>query len=266
MNGLRDMLQQELERIHHLKDIEEKRLEKLSDLKGKLRISSRRNEVMYYHRIPGGRANGEYIPKKQIETAARLAQKTYDEKVLEIVKKREQQFSRILRDYEDNEVENIYLKECLHRKELIKPVEPTWEQKVEQWLSIPFQGKPFAENAPNIFTNRGERVRSKSEKILADFFDSLEIPYKYECPLYLKPYGIVYPDFTLLSRRTGKEVYWEHEGMMDQPEYARSAVKKIDLYQSNGIMMGDRLILTFETSMTMLNTGQLKNIMMLYGI
>lgn len=29
---------------------------------------------------------------------------------------------------------------------------------------------------------------------------------------------MVYPDFTFLSRRTGEEIYWEHEGMMDKPD------------------------------------------------
>ena len=50
-------------------------------------------------------------------------------------------------------------------------------------------------------------------------------------------YGIVYPDFTLLSRKTGKEIYWEHEGMMDDQEYARKAVQKIDLINEQIFIM-----------------------------
>lgn len=63
----------------------------------------------------------------------------------------------------------------------------------------------------------------------------------------------MYPDFTFLSKRTGKELYWEHEGRMDDPGYARKAIKKIESYESNGIYVGDRLILTFETETTVLS-------------
>lgn len=104
-----------------------------------------------------------------------------------------------------------------------------------------------------ILNERGERVRSKSEKILADFFYRNRIPYKYECPLHLKNFGMVYPDFTFLSAKTGQEIYWEHDGRMDDPVYAQSAVKKIYAYEENDIYPGERLILTYETEKTVLN-------------
>ena len=75
-----------------------------------------------------------------------------------------------MRDYTDDELENIYLKEHSERQKLIKPVEPTWEQKINEWISKEYDGKEFHENVPVILTERGERVRSKSEKIMADFF------------------------------------------------------------------------------------------------
>lgn len=34
---------------------------------------------------------------------------------------------------------------------------------------------------------------------------------------------------------------------MDNPQYAETAVRKIDTYIRNGIVPGDRLIVTFET-------------------
>lgn len=70
----------------------------------------------------------------------------------------------------------------------------------------------------------------------------------------------MYPDFTFLSLRTGQEIYWEHEGMMDKQEYARSAVRKIELYMKNGIYPGERLILTFETEQSMLNQKILESL------
>ena len=76
--------------------------------------------------------------------------------------------------------------------------------------------------------------------------------------MYLNNVGYVYPDFTFFSPKTMEEIYWEHEGMMDNVEYAQAAVKKIDLYEQNNIFPGERLILTFETSATVINSKLLK--------
>lgn len=183
-----------------------------------------------------------------------LAQKTYNEKLLKYTEKTSKQISRLLENYEDDKVEKIYKSENIKRQKLITPIEPTYGQKIESWMAIQYKGKVFSDSMPVILTNKGIRVRSKSEKILADYFDSLDLVYKYECPLYLNDYGNIYPDFTFLSRKTGREIYWEHEGMMDNPEYARTAIQKIETYEKNGIFPGENLILTFETSMTPINT------------
>lgn len=140
------------------------------------------------------------------------------------------------------------------RQLLVTPVEPIWEKELAKWYDSEYHGKEFYEGTAEIVTEKGERVRSKSEKILADYFYRNNILYQYEKPLYLKGYGTIYPDFTFLSKKTRKEIYWEHEGMMDKPEYAKSAVKKIESYQKNGIHLGERLILTFETELTVLNS------------
>ena len=140
------------------------------------------------------------------------------------------------------------------RQLLVTPVEPIWEKELAKWYDSEYHGKEFYEGTAEIVTEKGERVRSKSEKILADYFYRNNILYQYEKPLYLKGYGTIYPDFTFLSKKTRKEIYWEQEGMMDKPEYAKSAVKKIESYQRNGIHLGERLLLTFETELTVLNS------------
>ena len=123
-----------------------------------------------------------------------------------------------------------------------------------------YKGKEFQEGVPIILTEKGERVRSKSEKIMADYFFRNGIEYKYECPLYLKRTGIIYPDFTFLSEKTGDEIYWEHCGKVDEPLYARSMIRKINAYEDNGIFSGERLILTYETEQTILNTGKIEQL------
>ena len=216
--------------------------------------------MQYYHSTKDGKYNGIYIPKSEQELVKRLAQKDYDEKILSCAQKRLRQIDRILSDYEDDEIEQVYTNQHMERQRLIQPVEPTWEQLVKSWIEEEYEPRGFVDGTPVIYSDRGERVRSKTERSIADFLFKNNIPYKYECPLYLKGYGTVYPDFTILSKKKRKLVYWEHDGKMDDSEYAISAVKKIQTYQNNGIILGENLIVTFETSKTVLNTSSLEGI------
>ena len=229
---------------------------------GRLRISVNQGNVRYYHCVDAGRY--DYIPKDNIQLAQRLAQKNYNDKVIMKATARARLISKCLKGYNDDEIEQLYDKLHPERKSLITPVNPTTRQLEEEWYSAPYTGKAFLSDSSVILTEKGERVRSKSEKILADYFYRNNILYKYEKPLNLIGYGIVYPDFTFFSKKLRKEVYWEHEGMMDKAEYAQSAVKKINSYQLNGIYPGDRLILTFETEQDVLNSRIVAKLVQMY--
>ena len=129
----------------------------------------------------------------------------------------------------------------------------TESQFVESWGSVEYEGKGFRMDLPELYTAKGERVRSKSEVMIADLLNKEAIPYRYEYPLYLKGFDLVYPDFTVLNVKKRKEIYWEHFGMMDDSEYVEKAMKKITVYAQNGIFPGINLIVTFETRKTPLN-------------
>ena len=251
MKGLEKLLFDEQTRLENIVGQVSKRLEHVPE--GTLRLSTSQNYPQYYHCTDENR-RGIYITKNNKNLVKKLAQKAYDEKVLKCAQKRLSQIKRILKDYKDNEIEEIYLKEHDLRKEHIKPIEPTWQKRLELWKATEYRGKEFQESMPVIMTERGERVRSKSEKILADYFFKRGIEYKYECPLYLKGMGIVYPDFTFLSSNSSQEIYWEHNGKMDDPIYAKKAIQKINTYMKNNIFPGERLILTCETQQTILDS------------
>ena len=251
MGGLKKLLNIEQERLER---ILAKAQDELYDVpEGTLRISIDKGCVRFYH---NNQEQGimKYIPKADEKLIQRLAKKDYYEKIERSVKKRLGQISRLLKDYDENEIDKIYNAQHPIRRQIVTPIEPTWEQQLEAWNNRTYEGKIFQEGTIEIYTEKGERVRSKSEKILADYFYRNHIPYKYECPLHLKGYGVVYPDFTFLSYKTRREIYWEHEGRMDDPAYAKNAVKKLLSYSKNGIFPGENLILTFETEQTVLNT------------
>ena len=251
----------EKERLSNYKRIVSERLTNVPE--GRLKISVGSGRTQYYQMLNGKHV---YIPSKDKELARQLAQKSYDSRILKCVNRRLEQIEALLGDYEDSEIEKIYLNDSAERRKLENPVELTYQQKLEKWKATPYNPKGFNSDTAIIMTNSGFRVRSKSEKIMADYFDSKGIVYKYECPLYLKSYGTVYPDFTFLSPKTGEEIYWEHEGMMDNEEYARKAIKKIESYETSGFFPGERLILSFETSESVINMKLIESMVQKYLI
>jgi ABC-type oligopeptide transport system ATPase subunit len=83
-------------------------------------------------------------------------------------------------------------------------------------------------------TSRGEFVRSKSELAIAEKLHGMGIAYVYEQPLNLG--GTTrWPDFTITDDDAGVTYYWEHLGMLSDPQYAARWQKKRDAYLAAGI-------------------------------
>ncbi len=256
MYGLEAMLVDEEERLERIMSICREGLAAAPE--GSLRVFKKGEDSMQCYLVLPGEKNGRYLRKEQADLAQSLAQKMYLKKVLPIAEQEYKLIEKLHAFYADDLISSIYEAEPEPRQTLIRPVEKSWEERVMEWESTCYETKPFQEESPVILTERGERVRSKSEKLLADYFLHHGIPYKYEKPLYLRGYGTVYPDFTLLSKKLQREVYWEHDGKMDDPTYARAAVKKIRTYEKNGFLLGRDVIFTFETEATVLNTGDIE--------
>ena len=122
------------------------------------------------------------------------------------------------------------------------------EQYRALWEQCEYEGKGFDEYAAEIYTERGERVRSKSEKIIADKLYRENIAYRYEYPLNLSNGVVVYPDFTILVEIRRRNIIFEHFGMMDDERYANNAIEKLRMYANSGYHLGDNLFVTMETS------------------
>ncbi len=219
----------------------------ISAPEGCLRICNKGNKTHYYMRTDPKDYNGVYIKNKDFKIAQKLAQKDYDKKVLSHIEKELSAINKYLLYCPGIYAEEIYEHLNAERKQLIRPILQTEEDYVREWESIQFKGKDFDESAPKLYTAKGERVRSKSEVIIADALNREGIPYRYEYPVSLKQWGNVYPDFTVLNVRKRKEIYWEHLGMMGDAEYVDYALKKLNAYEENGIFAGDNLIVTYET-------------------
>ena len=118
-----------------------------------------------------------------------------------------------------------------------------------------------------MLTSKGERVRSKSEMLIADTLARMGVPYHYEYPVTLNDNGhtfTMYPDFLCLNLRTRQEFIWEHFGLMNDSVYSSKTVKKLRTYAQNGIYSGHNLITTVETPELPLNTRYLEKIITEY--
>ena len=51
---------------------------------------------------------------------------------------------------------------------------------VTKWLAVEYRHKAFNPDTPPLFTENGERVRSKSEVIIAETLRGNGVPYRYE--------------------------------------------------------------------------------------
>ena len=226
--------------------IQEKQQKIAKSRKGILNIGKVGDRTHFYYKESPS-AKRRYVKKKEEALVRELCQKDYDQKLVEFAQK-EIEFLTNLKDcYPKECVEGIY--EMLHpsRKIYVQPIIIPDDEYIKAWLDTEYQKKGFREDYPEYYTNNGERVRSKTEILIANELNRYKIPYKYEAPLYLNEYGQIHPDFTVLNKQTRKELYWEHLGMMDNVEYSEDALKKISAYEKNDIFPGERLILTHET-------------------
>ena len=238
--------------------IRRKEKEVASAPEGYLRIQDRKTYVEYYWRRDPNDRNGVFIPKREWHIANDVAQREYDSRLLALARREQKLLTKYLSFSEKNELASVYDRLSDRRKELVTPYRIPDIDYVRQWMEIPYEPMGFEENETEYYTDGGIRVRSKSEIIIANMLEKFGVPYKYECQLKLGKRGVVRPDFTCLNIRTRKEYVWEHFGMMDVEEYARKNIQKISYYEENGFFEGDNMIMTFETSVTPVNSSLIK--------
>ena len=210
------------------------------------------NVYQYYLRKEKTDLSGSYLKSEDRSIAIMLAQIEYDEKLIVILERNLNSLRKLEKSWINNTYENTFAKMTPGKRKLVKLPYLSDEDYIKNWLAKGYEGVDFKEDAPEYYTKRGLRVRSKSEVIIADILDDMSIPFLYEKPLMLKA-GTVHPDFTLLNIKDRKEVYWEHFGMMDDMEYRNNAFYKIRSYESSGFYQYESVIWTFETERYPLN-------------
>lgn len=252
-NNMQEFKEILAKRIYELKQIiqkEEKRLKKIPE--GSVQVTGTEKKVMFYINQEGKR---RYARERDQKLVQQLCQKDYDQKILAKAQKELKELEKLYKNYDDKTYESVYEKIHPARQQLINSIWLPDDEYVKQWEAVKYTPKGFAPNDPEFYTDKGERVRSKSEILIANALKKHHIPYRYEYPYQFHPYEpIKHPDFTVLNVRTRKEYLWEHMGKMDGEGYRDYALNRIIDYEMNGIFPGDRLILTHETLNDPLNS------------
>ena len=223
---------------------------------GQLLVDASRSKPQFFLRKNPTEKKGTYLriseDAKLIKT---LAQKDYEQRLFKIASQGKDRLEKMLRQLPDtHELAAAYEQLPNAKKCLVDPFVIGDEEYAQQWQQAEYAGNSHPFGAYSFYTRRGERVRSKSEVIIADSLDAEGVPYRYEQPIYLEGFNPVYPDFTVLNKRTRKEYLWEHLGGMDDSDYRDGAMKKLNNYALAGIFPGQELLLTFESESAPLDT------------
>ena len=91
-------------------------------------------------------------------------------------------------------------------------------------------------------TTKGDKVRSKSEVIIANLLHQNKVDYEYEKKLYYSQGNWIEPDFTV-KLKAGSEIYWEHLGMIGVESYDNRWKEKLEIYRN---YFPGRLEVTYE--------------------
>lgn len=243
MNSIKEELEEQLEVIIALLKTSDKNIKRLENVEiAPVEVLSRKGSHLYYLKDGDKR---KYVSKSKIEKVKKILQKKYEIKVNKMLEKQKKELERFLERYDFEEIYKVYDNYSDGRKLMINPIIEAEEDFIERW----YEEHPGGQNSfygEGLYkTTRGEYVRSKSEKIIADMLYQNNIPYQYEALLELGC-TTVYPDFTILDLNTRKTLYWEHLGLASDEEYAVKNFYKLAKYESSNYNLGEDLLITQE--------------------
>lgn len=247
MINYKNELENQLSELKSLEKKAESRLKSYKSLeKGNIRVS-KCNGTSQYHFKKEGEEKEHYIPKYEMSKIKMLVQRDYDEKIYKKLAQMTNRLEKFNKAYDVDHIEQLYQKLPDGRKKLVIPIKPSRDMIIDEWYKNYQGGKNTYEIKHEFLTIKGEVVRSKSEKMIADYLMTEGIPYVCEPQVILKDGSSVYPDFAALNIFKNKTIYIEHLGLVDKEDYATKNFVKIIDYEEVGIVLGDNLIITMET-------------------
>lgn len=258
MRNLKEILYVREKELLNLIRMKQKQLK--SAVEGTLYANQHENMIQFYRGVSN---KAKKYLRKDDPLISQLAQKEYDQSVLDSAKQEVELIRRLTAFYDKKgDPESQYDRMLAAKRSRVKPFREPDDEYVRKWLAEPFPKFEITDASqgeyPNYYNDDGVKMRSKSELIIADVLRKKGIPYRHEYPLNLldpetQRMKTVFPDFMILRVRDRKVLFWEHLGLLEKPDYFRKNILKIRTYEMNGYLPGYSLIVSFETSFAPLN-------------
>ncbi len=256
MENYKNQLMDQVEQLNTYIRQAEERLKKSRKTKKQLVCTSTRKHGYQYYLMEHGKRT--YVKAKDMGLVRDIVQRDYDEEIYKVLMSIRYRIQQFLKLYDVTQINKVYSDLAGARKQLVKPLIPSDEEFVELWYQSHKDNQNSYPEHGVYLTTRGERVRSKSEKIIADLFEKYEIPYCYEPMLELSDGRCVFPDFAVLNIRRRKTIYWEHFGLITDGEYAKKTLQKLSSYEERGFVVGEDLLFSMESEEMPLNVTLLE--------
>ena len=200
-----------------------------------------------------------YLSKKDQKTIEGLAKKRYLQTELTDFQTEIFAIDQYLDHHQKESAVDQLLKSERGIADILKPLITLETEKYQQWAEEDY---PKYQGFPQDLIHQGpfgKMYRSKTEAAIAFLLVKNQIPNRYEWEHLIN--GTAYPiDFTTRHPKTGKYIYWEHFGKMDDPSYCMKIGPKLRDFESVGIFPDINLIMTFESKQYPMNISQLEEI------
>lgn len=220
----------------------------------------------------------KYLKQSDRKLIKELSEKTYLQKLDKAAQREKMQIDKCIEVLESKQnkagkdladVDKVYDMLPDYVKENVEPAEISDEAYARKWQSKKYNRRWMKKDEKYYETPRGDKVRSKSEWIIASMLEKAGVPYRYEeiVPLDGSVGVFMHPDFTVLNKRTRQVYYWEHCGMMGERDYMENTfMPKMSEYYNFEFFPGDKILLTFESKDHPLDTVDVKRLIDKYLI
>lgn len=238
----------------------QKELEKLP--KGTLCKKHRNNKVYYYHqyRTNTGGFEQKLIKQNQYFLVEQVKRRRFLEESIKSISNNIRLLDTFIAKFQAYSPDDISSKMAGTYKDLpLICYSDSYSKDVKNWIHEQFETTDKYPEHKIHQTSKGEMVRSKSEALIACMLDAYKVPYRYEAVLQLGQVKF-FPDFTILRPRDNKIIYWEHFGLMDDPEYIKKTLTKLLLFREQGLRIGEDIIITFDSADGGIDVKELQDI------
>ena len=145
MKTIYSMLKKERSRLVKIMEDAKNRLKGAPE--GRLRIANKNNQMEFYLKS-NSYESGRYLKKSERDIARAIAQKNYDECVVNRARERIKLIDMFTLKYQMTDIGSIHEKLNGYRKALIDVPVLSNQEYIRQWSNVQYEGKAFSDYAP----------------------------------------------------------------------------------------------------------------------